>query len=128
LFAKGGENLKRAHISLTKYSFLAIHAKRGESIAQSKRTAPPRQFQNFSKQSLSCSSITIFGISIPLRNSISLASIYQRRGFQKLVSKRFDLISICKTLLNTKRRISLRGSFCLVKEKAFEIGGENFKS
>jgi hypothetical protein len=29
---------------------------------------------------------------------------------------------ICKTLLNTKRRISLRGSFVLVKGKAFEIG------
>jgi hypothetical protein len=34
---------------------------------------------------------------------------------------------ICKTLLNTKRRISLRGSFALVKGKAFETGGENFK-
>jgi hypothetical protein len=33
-----------------------------------------------------------------------------------------------KTLLNTKRRISLRGSFVLVKGKAFETGGENFKS
>jgi hypothetical protein len=29
--------------------------------------------------------------------------------------------------LNTKRRISLRGSFVLVKGKAFETGGENFK-
>jgi len=33
-----------------------------------------------------------------------------------------------KTLLNTKRWISFRGSFCLVKGKAFEIGGDNFKS
>jgi hypothetical protein len=32
-----------------------------------------------------------------------------------------------KTLLNTKRRISLRGSFVLVKEKAFETGGEKFQ-
>jgi hypothetical protein len=30
--------------------------------------------------------------------------------------------------LNTKRRISLKGKFCLVKGKAFETGGENFKS
>jgi hypothetical protein len=30
--------------------------------------------------------------------------------------------------LNTKRRILLRGSFCLVKGKAFETGGEKFKS
>jgi hypothetical protein len=66
LFAKWGENLKRA----LKTPFLAINAKGGESIF----------FQN------------------------------------------------CKTLLNTKRRILLRGSFCVVKGKAFETGGENFKS
>jgi hypothetical protein len=35
---------------------------------------------------------------------------------------------ISKTFLNTKRRILLRGSFVLVKGKAFETGGENFKS
>jgi hypothetical protein len=29
--------------------------------------------------------------------------------------------------LNTKKRISLRGSFVLVKGKAFEIGGEKFQ-
>jgi hypothetical protein len=46
----------------------------------------------------------------------------------QLVSKIFDLLSIWKTLLNTKRRISLRGSFVEVKGKAFETGGENFKS
>jgi hypothetical protein len=45
-----------------------------------------------------------------------------------LVSKIFDLLSIGKTLLNTKRRISFRVSFVLVKGKAFETGGENFKS
>jgi hypothetical protein len=31
---------------------------------------------------------------------------------------------ICKTLLNTKRRISSRGDFVLVKGKAFETVGE----
>jgi hypothetical protein len=40
-----------------------------------------------------------------------------------LVSKISDLLSIGKTLLNTKRRISFRG-----KGKAFETRGENFKS
>jgi hypothetical protein len=39
-----------------------------------------------------------------------------------------NLLSIGKTLLNTKRRISSRGSFVLVKGKAFETGGENLKS
>jgi hypothetical protein len=33
-----------------------------------------------------------------------------------------------KTLLNTKRRISFRGSVVVVKGKAFETGGENSKS
>ena len=32
-----------------------------------------------------------------------------------------------KTLLNTKRRISFRGSFVLAKGKAFETGGEKFQ-
>jgi hypothetical protein len=35
---------------------------------------------------------------------------------------------IGKTLLNTKRRISFRGSFVVVKGKAFETGGEISKS
>jgi hypothetical protein len=47
--------------------------------------------------------------------------------------KKFQLVRISigiislhiyfKTLLKAKRRISLRGSFYLVKAKAFEIGG-----
>jgi hypothetical protein len=43
--------------------------------------------------------------------------------FFKLVSNIIDLLSIGKTLLNTKRRFSSRGSFVLVKGKAFETGG-----
>jgi hypothetical protein len=39
-----------------------------------------------------------------------------------LVSKIFDLLAICKTLLNTKRRISLRGSFVWSKEKHLKQG------
>jgi hypothetical protein len=39
-----------------------------------------------------------------------------------------NLFHIGKTLLNTKRKISSRGSFVLVKGKAFEIRGENSKS
>jgi hypothetical protein len=35
---------------------------------------------------------------------------------------------LSKTLLNNKRRISLRGSFVQSKEKAFETGGENFQN
>jgi hypothetical protein len=38
------------------------------------------------------------------------------------------IFKTCKTLLNTKRRILFRESFVLVKGKAFETGGENFKS
>jgi hypothetical protein len=50
LFAKGGESLKRAYISLTKYPFLAIHAKGGESISPKQED---RTTTNFKKCSLS---------------------------------------------------------------------------
>jgi hypothetical protein len=84
---------------------------KGERVlAQSKRTAPPYQFQKKIRNKLF--SIDIFQISIPLRNSISMGIyILKEEFYQKLVSKIFDLLSIGKTLLNTKRRISLRGSF-----------------
>jgi hypothetical protein len=46
-----------------------------------------------------------------------------KRGFFKLVSKIFGLLSIGKTLLNTKRRISIQGEFCLKsKEKHLKQG------
>ena len=41
-----------------------------------------------------------------------------------LMKIRFQIGIHLKTLLKTKRRISFRGSFCLVKGKAFETGGE----
>jgi hypothetical protein len=43
-----------------------------------------------------------------------------------LCSKRGEnsIFKTCKTLLNTKRRILFRGSFVLVKGKAFETGGK----
>jgi hypothetical protein len=104
---------------------------KGERVlAQSKRTAPPCQFQKKIETSLSfkCFSIGIFEISIPLRISISIdIYILKEEFYQKVVSIIFDLPSIGKTLLNPKRRIS-RGEFCLVKGKAFETGGENFNS
>jgi hypothetical protein len=66
---KGERVLKSAHISLTKYPFLAIHAKGGESISpkQKDRTTTP-----ISKFFGKLFSIGIFQISIPQRNSISI--------------------------------------------------------
>jgi hypothetical protein len=52
-----------------------------------------------------------------------LVSYYVQKGKKVVFSKMY-----LKTLLNTKRRILFRGSFVLVKEKAFETGGENLKS
>jgi hypothetical protein len=105
LFAKGEENLKRA----LKTPFLAINAKGGESISPKQKDRTTTPISKIFETKLV--SIGIFEISIPLRNSISIGIYILRRTFQKLVSKIFDLLSICKTLLNTKRRISLRGSF-----------------
>jgi hypothetical protein len=83
--------------------FLAIHAKGGESIS-------PKQ---------KCRTTTNFKI------------LVSQFVFKVVFSNRYliiDIISKWQTLLNTKRRIFIKGEFCLVKGKAFETGGENFKS
>jgi hypothetical protein len=87
---------------------------KGEKVrGQSKRTAPP---PNLKKKSFS------IGMILKLKN-FKLVSYCVQKGEKSSIFKIY-----IKTLLNTKRRISSRGSFCLVKGKAFETGGENFKS
>ena len=100
----GGESLK----GLTKSPFLAINAEGGESISpkQKDRTTTFRKIL-----------IDTFQIGMLIFNWYIFKSI----------SIYFQLVSN-KTLLKTKRRISFRGSFVLVKGKSFETGGENFKS
>jgi hypothetical protein len=46
LFAKGGEKVKRAYISLTSIRFLAIHAKGGESISPKQKDHTTTNFKN----------------------------------------------------------------------------------
>jgi hypothetical protein len=48
--------------------------------------------------------------------------------FFNLYSRQFQISIYFKTLLKAKGRISFRGSFCLVKGKAFETGEEISKS
>jgi hypothetical protein len=43
-----GEKVIRAYISLTKYPFLTIHAKGGESISQNKNDRTTTNFKVFS--------------------------------------------------------------------------------
>jgi hypothetical protein len=60
------------------------------------------------------------------KNLVFSKSIYQLLSYyvqEGKISKWY-----IKTFLNTKRRNLFRGSFVLVKGKAFETGGENFKS
>jgi hypothetical protein len=45
LFAKVGENVKRAYISLTSIHFWRFMPKEEKVLAQSKRTAPPTNFK-----------------------------------------------------------------------------------
>jgi hypothetical protein len=89
LFAKGGENFKRA----LKTPFLAINAKGGESISskQKDRTTTPIS-KNF-ETSLSVKSyfsIGILQICSPLRNYISFDIYILRRSFQNWYLKIFD--------------------------------------
>jgi hypothetical protein len=98
----------RAYISLTSIRFWWFMPKGEKVWAQSKRTAPPPN----------------------LKWSFQFDILLVSKGGESSIFKN------CKTLLNTKRRIFLntkrrilfRGSFVLVKGKAFETGGENFKS
>jgi hypothetical protein len=59
-----------------------------------------------------------------LSKSIYYLVFYYVQKGEKVVFQKWYI----KTLLNTKRWISFRGSFVEVKGKAFETGGENFKS
>jgi hypothetical protein len=52
LFAKGGESIERAYISL-KYPFLAIHAKGGESISPKQKDRTTTNFQTFKRKGFS---------------------------------------------------------------------------
>jgi hypothetical protein len=101
---------------------LAIHAKGGENISPKQKD---RTTTNFLKQK----DRTTTNSKIVLRKDFS----YDDFTIGILFLIKFQIGTplsklISKTLLNTKRRISLRGSFVLVKGKAFEKGGENFKS
>jgi hypothetical protein len=79
---------------------------KGEKVlAQSKRIAPP-----------------------PISKKLNVFQEYFSIGILLSLKGGENSISIIKTLLNTKRMISFRGNFCLVKGKAFETGGENFKT
>jgi hypothetical protein len=86
LFAKRGEKIKRAYISL-KYPFLAIHAKGGESSPKQKDRHHPN-----------------FILKINILKLISYILLCSKGGESSIFKN-------CKTLLNTKRRILLRGSF-----------------
>jgi hypothetical protein len=86
---RGEKVVKRAYISL-KYPFLAIHAKGGESISPKQKD---RTTTNFKKS---------FSIGMIFK----LVSHCVQKGERGVFSK-----SYLKTILNTKRRNLLRGSF-----------------
>jgi hypothetical protein len=89
LFAKGEKVVSKGLIFHSKYPFLAIHAKGEKVLAQSKRTASPPNFKtnNFH-----------------LENFKLVSYCVQKEGES-------SIFKIDKTLLNTKRKILLRGSF-----------------
>jgi hypothetical protein len=87
-----GRESKRAYISLTKYSFLAIHAKGGESISPKQKDRTTTNFKNVFFQFV-------------LKKFSNWYLIFYI--ISKLVWPLSKLTS--KTLFNTKRRISLRG-------------------
>jgi hypothetical protein len=89
---------------------LAINAKGGESISPKQKNRTTTPISKFFETKLF--SIDIFQISIPIRNSISFGIyILREEFFKNWYLKYLILFQFEKTLLNTKRRITLRGSF-----------------
>jgi hypothetical protein len=95
---------------------LANNAKGGEILSPKQKDRTTTNLKIFEIKF----SIGIFQISIPLEIISQLVSIWCQRFFNRYLK--------LKTLLKAKRRISSMGSFVLVTRKAFETGGENFKS
>jgi hypothetical protein len=100
LFAKGEKVVKQG-LTFHSYPFLAIHAKGGGSISPKQKDRTTTNFkilvfqEVFSNWYLTCN----------------------------IISNWYTLFKInIKTLLNTKRRISLRGSFVQSKEKHLKQG------
>jgi hypothetical protein len=103
---------------LSKSPFLAINAKGGENIKPKVKGPHHHHFKIFEiKDLISIHKSLVFNwylvIAIySIRMLISIGIFKER--FSKFVSKLrtyFQLVSITKTLLKTKRRISFRGSF-----------------
>jgi hypothetical protein len=121
LFTKGGDNIK----GLQRSSFLALNAKGGENIKPKAKGPHHHHFKKFRNE-------RFYWYSQMFCFSISTQDKFHIGKFQICISayknKISKLVPISKTILKAKRRISFRGSFCLVKGKAFETGGENFKS
>jgi hypothetical protein len=99
---KGRKWLYKGLISHSKYPFLAIHAKGGESISPKQKD---RTTTLFSK--------SFFKIGILLCSKGGDSRIFK-----------IDILKPSWTL----RGEFIEGEFCLVKGKAFETGGEKFKS
>jgi hypothetical protein len=82
---------------------LAINAKGGENIKLKAKGPHHDHFTNFGNERF---------------------NLYSQMFVFKRYSRQFHISIYFKILLKAKRRISFRGSFCLVKRKAFETGGE----
>jgi hypothetical protein len=96
-----GRNWLQGLIFHSKYPFLAIHAKGEKVLAQSKRTAPPPLF---------------------LKEFFKLVSYCVQKG-EKVAPSKIDILKPSWTL-----RGGIYWGGVLSKGKAFETGGENFKS
>jgi hypothetical protein len=95
---KGEDSTSRALM----IPFLAIHAKGGESKSPKQKDRTTTTTTNFKNLVL---------------NILQLVSYYVQKGGESSISKWY-----IKTLLNTKRRISFRGSFVQSKEKHLKQG------
>jgi hypothetical protein len=103
-----GEKVNRALKTL----FLAINAKGGESISPKQKDRTTAPISKFFETKFLMFLIGIFQISHSSKKFyLNWYLYFKEEFFKNWYLKYLDLSSISKTLLNTKSRISLRGSF-----------------
>jgi hypothetical protein len=128
IICQKGETTYRKGLYFThKYPFLAIHAKGGESISPKQKDRTTTTTTNFKILVLQFVLKKYFQIGINFK--ILVLQFVLKKYFSNwyiivdIISNWYTLFKIIiKTLLNTKRRISLRGSFVQSNEEHLKQG------
>jgi hypothetical protein len=105
---------------------LAIHAKGGESICPKQKDRTTMPISKIFETKFLMFSIGIFHFS--KKFYLNWYLYFKEKFFKIWYLKYLIFLQISKNPLEHSEENFIKGEFCLVKGKAFVIGGENFKS